>query len=149
MVADAGVPYATITLGTAPRTPGRCVGTIRLEKGDMIFAADDYLSLGVIAAQRRSRVEPPRDVGLVAYANCGSGLFVGDEFARIEHDPFLDGREIARCIAEKRELGTGGDRPRDRPVFRVFCVFRGYNTRSGFAARRGYTSARVFNAKTA
>ena len=26
--------------------------------------------------------------------------------------------------------------PRDRPVFRVFCVFRGYNTRGGFAAVR-------------
>ena len=24
--------------------------------------------------------------------------------------------------------------PRDRPVFRVFCVFRGYNTRGAFAA---------------
>ncbi len=184
MVADAGVPYATITLGTAPRTPGRCVGTIRLEKGDairalvrdcvkssvrsvlqvdfgkdtyvdasssfrldnifverlsiplmrcrnlddvveaaceamrqriaagampdVIFAADDYLSLGVIAALRRSQVQPPRDVGLVAYANCGSGLFVGDEFTRIEHDPFLDGREIARCIADYFESGNFG-----------------------------------------
>ena len=29
MVADAGVPYATITLGAASRTPGRCVGTPR------------------------------------------------------------------------------------------------------------------------
>ena len=28
--------------------------------------------------------------------------------------------------------------PRDRPVFRVFCVFRGYNTRGGFAARLDY-----------
>ena len=29
---------------------------------------------------------------------------------------------------------TVGDRPRDRPVFRVFCVFRGYNTRGAPAA---------------
>ena len=33
-------------------------------------------------------------------------------------------------------MGTGcnGDSPRDRPVFRVFCVFRGYNTRGASAA---------------
>ena len=183
-VADAGVPYATITLGTAPRTPGRCCGTIRLVKDvaigemvndciksqvrsvlqvdfgkdtyvdampafcarhisverlsiplmrsrdlddvvkmariatekridsgvtpDMIFVADDYLSLGVVSALRRRRIEPPRDVRLVVYANRGSGLFVGDEYARIELDPFADGREIARCIAEYIDTGTFG-----------------------------------------
>ena len=184
MVADAGVPYATITLGAASRTPGRCVGTIRLEKDaairrmvhdcvsrrvrsalqvdfgkdtyadatpsfhardifverlsiplvrcrdlddvvdyadkamgeriasgtlpDFIFVADDYLSLGVIAALRRRRIEPPRDVGLVVYANRGSGLFVGNYYARIELDPFVDGREIARCIADYFETGSFG-----------------------------------------
>ena len=183
-VADAGVPHATITLGTAPRTPGRCCGTIRLEKDvaigemvddclksqvrsvmqvdfgkdtyvdatsvfrdrhiyverlsiplmrcrdlddvvemsrivtekhidsgvtpDMIFVADDYLSLGVVSALRRRRIEPPRDVRLVVYSNRGSGLFVGDEYARIELDPFADGREIARCIAEFLETGVFG-----------------------------------------
>lgn len=184
MVADAGVPYATITLGTAPRTPGRCCGTIRLEKDgaigemvrdsakakvrsvlqvdfgkdtyvdaapafcvghisverlsiplmrcrdlddvvemariatekridsgvtpDMIFVADDYLSLGVLSALRRRRIETPRDVKLVVYANRGSGLFADDEYARVEHDPLADGREIARCIAECLETGTFG-----------------------------------------
>ena len=73
---------------------------------DIIFAADDYLSLGVIAALRRRRIEPPRDVGLVVYANRGSGLFTGDEYARIEFDPFADGREIARCIAGYFESGS-------------------------------------------
>ncbi|MBR2838306.1 MAG: hypothetical protein IKE55_05975 [Kiritimatiellae bacterium] len=38
MVADAGVPYATTTLGSAPRTPGRCLGTIRLEQDAAIDA---------------------------------------------------------------------------------------------------------------
>ena len=181
MVADAGVPYATITLGAAPRTPGRCCGTIRLEKDsaigkmvgdsavrsvlqvdfgkdtyvdaapafcaghisverlsiplmrcrdlddvvemarmdterridsgvapDMIFVADDYLSLGVLSALRRRRIEPPRDVKLVVYANRGSGLFADDEYARIELDPFADGREIARCIAEYLDAGAFG-----------------------------------------
>ena len=184
MVADAGVPYATVTLGIAPRTPGRCCGTIRLEKDsaigkmvgdsakakvrsvlqvdfgkdtyvdaapafcaghisverlsiplmrcrdlddvvemariaterridsgvtpDMIFVADDYLSLGVLSALRRRRIEAPRDVRLVVYANRGSGLFVGDEYARIELDPFADGREISRCIAEYLDAGSFG-----------------------------------------
>ena len=184
MVADAGVSYATITLGTASRTPGRCRGTIRLEKDgalremvrdgvkrhvrsvlqvdfgkdtyvdassafraqdifverlsiplvrcrdlddvvessrkavdrriasgarpDMIFVADDYLALGVVSALRRRRIVPPRDISLVVYANRGSGLFVGDDYARIELDPFADGREIARCIAECLETGSFG-----------------------------------------
>lgn len=184
MVADAGVPYATTTLGAAPRTPGRCLGSIRLEKDgamrdmvrdclkcrvmsalqvdfgkdtyvdatsafrardifverlsiplvrcrdlddvvetarreterridagampDMIFAADDYISLGVVSALRRRRIETPRDVRLVVYSNRGSGLFIGDEHARIELDPFADGREIARCIAECLDTGRFG-----------------------------------------
>ena len=184
MVAEAGVPYATVTLGTAPRTPGRCCGTIRLEDEvalgamvgdcikcqvrsalqvdfgkdtyidasltfrarhisverlpipfvrcrdlddvvesarraverrisagsvpDMIFVTDDYLSLGVLSALRRRQIEPPRDVRLVVYANRGSGLFVGDGYARIELDPFADGREIARCIVAYMDTGTFG-----------------------------------------
>ena len=184
MVAEAGVPYATTTLGTAPRTPGRCCGTIRLENDvamgamvrdcvqcqvrsalqvdfgkdtyvdassafltrhisverlsislvrcrnlddvvesacravekridsgimpDMIFVTDDYLSLGVISALRRRRIEFPRTVRLVVYANRGSGLFVGDEYARIELDPFADGREIAHCIAAYLDTGIFG-----------------------------------------
>ena len=82
-------------------------------------------SLGVIAALRSHKVEVSRDVRLVVYSNRGSGLFVGDEYARIEHDPFRDGREIARCIAEYLDAGTFGkyDNP---PVFRhgrsfAFC----------------------------
>ena len=75
---------------------------------DMIFVADDYLALGVVSALRRRRIEPPRDVSLVVYANRGSGLFVGDEYARIELDPFADGREIARCIAECLETDSFG-----------------------------------------
>ena len=75
---------------------------------DMIFVADDYLSLGVIAALRRRRIEFPRTVRLVVYANRGSGLFVGDEYARIELDPFADGREIAHCIAAYLDTGTFG-----------------------------------------
>ena len=184
MVADAGVPHATITLGTAPRSSGRCRGSIRLDKDaairgmvhdavkchvrsvlqvdfgkdtyvdasaafriwdifverlsisvvrcrdldgvveaarkaverriasdampDMIFAADDYLSLGVIAALRKRRIESPSGVRLVVYANRGSGLFADDEYARIEHDSSKDGREIARCIAEYLDTGTFG-----------------------------------------
>ena len=184
MVADAGVPYATTTLGSAPRTPGRCCGTIHLDKDvamrtmvqdcvkcrvrsalqvdfakdtyadalpafhardifaerlsipivqcrdlddvvdsasramerriasgalpDAIFVADDYLSLGVISALRRHRIEAPHDVRLVVYANRGSGLFTGDDYARIELDPFADGREIARCIAAWLDTGSFG-----------------------------------------
>lgn len=184
MIADAGVPYATTTLGTAPRTPGRCCGVIHLDKDmamrsmvdgcarchvrsalqvdfgkdtyadatpafhardifverlsvpimrcrdlddvvdlacramerriasgalpDVIFAADDYLSLGVASALRRHRIETPRGVRFVVYANRGSGLFVGDDYARIELDPFADGREIARCIADWFETGSFG-----------------------------------------
>lgn len=199
-VADAGVPYATITLGNAPRTPGRCRGMIRLETGaaisemvgdcvrcrvrsvlqvdfgkdtyvdatsafrakkifverlsipivrcrdldnvvkmafrkmdrridsgampDMIFAADDYLSLGVISALKRRRIEPPRDVRLVVYANRGSGLFIGDEYARIELDPFADGREIARCIADCLDTGSFGryDNPLVYHSGKSFCA---------------------------
>lgn len=184
MVAEAGLPYATVTLGSAPRSPGRCRRIIRLEKDvairamvhdavkchvrsvlqvdfgtdtyvdasqifrvrdifverlsisvvrcrdldevvesarkaverrisagtlpDMIFVADDYLSLGAIAALRKRRIETPRDVKLVVYANRGSGLFAGDEYARIENDSLKDGREIARCIAECLDTGTFG-----------------------------------------
>lgn len=184
MVADAGVPYATITLGSAPRSIGRCLGTIRLDKDaairgmvqdaikchvrsvlqvdfgkdtyvdassafrirdifverlsipvvrcrdldevvesarkaverrisssvmpDMIFVADDYLSLGVIAALRKRKIESPSGVKLVVYANRGSGLFSGDEYARIECDPSRDGREVARCISEYLDTGTFG-----------------------------------------
>ena len=32
---------------------------------------------------------------------------------------------------------TVGDRPCDMPVFRVFCVFRGYNTRGASAVEFG------------
>ena len=184
MVADAGVPYATITLGSAPRSTGRCLGTIRLDRDaairgmvhdavkchvrsvlqvdfgkdtyvdassafrirdifverlsipvvrcrdldevvesarkamerriasdampDMIFVADDYLSLGVTAALRMRKIESPSGVKLVVYANRGSGLFASDEYARIESDPSKDGREIARCIAECLNTGTFG-----------------------------------------
>ena len=184
MVAEAGLPYATATLGFAPRSPGRCLGTVRLEKDaairamaydavkcgvrsvlqvdfgsdtyvdasrifrardifverlsipvvrcrdldevvesarkaveqriaagilpDMIFVADDYLSIGVIAALRKLRIEVPRDVKLVVYANRGSGLFAGDEYARIEQDSLKDGREIARCIADCLDSGAFG-----------------------------------------
>ena len=184
MVADAGVPYATITLGSAPRSSGRCRGSIRLDKDaairgmvhdavkchmrsvlqvdfgkdtyvdassafrirdifverlsipfvrcrdldevvesarmaverriasdampDMIFAADDYLSLGVVAALRKRGIESPGGVRLVVYANRGSGLFTGDEYARIELDPSKDGREIARCVAECLDTGAFG-----------------------------------------
>ena len=83
----------------------------RIDSGtmpDMIFAADDYLSLGVISALRRRQIEAPHDVRLVVYANHGSGLFVGDEYARIELDPSADGREIARCIACCLDTGVFG-----------------------------------------
>lgn len=83
----------------------------RLRRGgvpDLVFATDDYLSLGVREALRRNRLEPPRDVRLVVYDNVGSGLFPFGDLARIEFDPKCDGREIGRCVVEWLNTGTLG-----------------------------------------
>ena len=75
---------------------------------DLVYASDDYLSLGVCEALRHKGLECPRDVRLVVYANRGSGLFPFGDKARIEFDPLKSGQETARCLLEWMETGVLG-----------------------------------------
>lgn len=80
----------------------------RIDRGrlpDLIFAVDDYLSLGVLRALSAKGLAVPGDVRFVAYSNLGSGLFPFDDFARIELDPREDGREIAKYVISWLETG--------------------------------------------
>lgn len=83
----------------------------RLDRGDLpdlVFASDDYLSLGVCEALRRRRIAYPDQVRLVIYVNVGSGLFPFRDMARIEFDPRLDGREMGKCLMACMETGKLG-----------------------------------------
>ena len=75
---------------------------------DVVYVSDDYLAQGVCEAFRRRGIACPRDTRLVVYANKGSGLFPFGDLARIEFDPYEDGREIARCLLAWLRTGTLG-----------------------------------------
>lgn len=75
---------------------------------DLVYASDDYLSLGVCEAFKRKGIACPRDVRFVAYANKGSGLFPFGDKARIEFDPLKGGQEAARCLLACLDGGVLG-----------------------------------------
>ncbi len=75
---------------------------------DLFFFTDDYLGLGALDAFRDMGVSVPRDVRVVSLSNSRSGLYPYGNIARIEFDPFTDGREIARCVLEWFDKGVFG-----------------------------------------
>ena len=89
-----------------------CVATERrIRRGslpDAVYVSDDYLAHGVCEAFRRRGISCPRETRLVVYANKGSGMFPFGDLARVEFDPFRDGREIARCALAWLRTGTLG-----------------------------------------
>ena len=83
----------------------------RIRRGslpDAVYVSDDYLAHGVCEAFRRRGISCPRETRLVVYANKGSGMFPFGDLARVEFDPFRDGREIARCALAWLRTGTLG-----------------------------------------
>ena len=80
---------------------------------DLFFFTDDYIALGAFEALRDGGASVPRDVRVVSFSNSKSGLSPYGNVARINFDPFSDGREIARCALEW--LSTG-----------VFGTYKGY-----------------------
>ena len=75
---------------------------------DLFFFTDDYLGLGALDAFRDMGVSVPRDVRVVSFSNSRSGLSPYGNVARINFDPFSDGREIARCALEWLSTGVFG-----------------------------------------
>lgn len=75
---------------------------------DLFFFTDDYLGLGAGEALRDAGVSVPRDVRVVSFSNSRSGLSPYGNVARINFDPFADGREIARCALEWFSTGEFG-----------------------------------------
>ena len=75
---------------------------------DLFFFTDDYLGLGALDAFRDMEVSVPRDVRVVSFSNSRSGLSPYGNVARINFDPFSDGREIARCALEWLSTGVFG-----------------------------------------
>jgi len=75
---------------------------------DMFFFTDDYIGLGAFEAFRDAGVSVPRDVRVVTFANARSGLYPYGNVARIESDPFANGREIARCVLTWFDTGVFG-----------------------------------------
>jgi hypothetical protein len=98
MVADAGVPYATITLGTAPRTPGRCVGTIRLEKGDAIRA----LVRDCVKSSVRSVLQV--DFGKDTYVDASSSFRLDNIFVERLSIPLMRCRNLDDVVEAARGL---------------------------------------------
>ena len=75
---------------------------------DLFFFTDDYIALGAFEALRDGGVSAPRDVRVVSFSNSKSGLSPYGNVARINFDPFADGREIARCVMEWFGKGVFG-----------------------------------------
>ena len=75
---------------------------------DLFFFTDDYLGLGANDALRDAGVSVPRDVRVVSFSNSRSGLSPYGNVARINSDPFANGREIARCVLEWFKTGKFG-----------------------------------------
>lgn len=81
----------------------------RLARGclpDVIVVLDDYLALGALEALKRADISVPRDVGLVVYANVGSGLFPYADMTRFEYDPRQAGRVIGRSVVSWLRTGV-------------------------------------------
>ncbi len=75
---------------------------------DLFFFTDDYIALGAFEALRDGGASVPRDVRVVSFSNSKSGLSPYGNVARINFDPFADGREIARCVMEWFGKGVFG-----------------------------------------
>ena len=75
---------------------------------DLFFFTDDYLGLGANDALRDAGVSVPRDVRMVSFSHSRSGLSPYGNAARINSDPFANGREIARCVLEWFKTGKFG-----------------------------------------
>ena len=75
---------------------------------DLFFFTDDYLALGAFEALRDAGVSVPRDVRVVSFSNSRSGLSPYGNVARINSDPFANGRKIAQCILDWFATGEFG-----------------------------------------
>ena len=75
----------------------------RLRKGrlcDLLFVADDYLTMGAIPALLEGGVRIPEDLRLVTYYNKGFGPILTKTLARIEGDPEGIAQDLAWGIIE-------------------------------------------------
>ena len=73
----------------------------RLSRGrlpDLVFAADDFIAQGVLAAFAVNGIRVPDDVKMVIWANRGFGPVSACTFTRMEMDPFRHGKLVASAI---------------------------------------------------
>ena len=76
-----------------------------------LFFADDHLARGALAALSYAGLRAPDDILVATWANTGLGPDYPRELSRMEFDPALAGREVARCVVECLKTGaypTGG-----------------------------------------
>ena len=68
------------------------------ELPDLIYTTDDYMASAVLHSLRSHGVRIPKDVKFVTWINRGTGPFTPGEFARIEADPFLFGKQLSDYV---------------------------------------------------
>ena len=68
------------------------------ELPDLIYTTDDYMASAVLHSLRSHGIHIPGDVKFVTWINRGAGPFTPGEFARIEADPFLFGKQLSDYI---------------------------------------------------
>ena len=81
----------------------------RLDAGplpDLLFFADDYLTIGAMPALTERGVRIPHDVKVVTFANRGFGPVFTKSFARIEEDLRLVGASLGRRLVSWFRTGS-------------------------------------------
>ena len=79
-----------------------------LTSPDLIYFADDNISLGALIAFADLGISVPRDVRIVSLSNCGSRLPFGFELTRIECDPVRMGRDAVQCALRRMHGSSDG-----------------------------------------
>jgi len=75
---------------------------------DLIYFADDNISLGALIAFANLGISVPRDVRVVSLSNRGSRLPFGFDLTRIECDPVRMGRDVAQCALRRMQGSNDG-----------------------------------------
>lgn len=136
-----GVPHPGVKV-TMSRIPsdggGRCPGDIQRgslnffrrflseRKGtlpDLIFLADDNVSIGASLALLESGIRVPEDVRIAAWTHLGGGVVYPMPLTRMEMDPFDHGRRVVRAIVEHL---SGGVFPPDIALKPAYLVGKSF-----------------------
>ena len=80
---------------------------------DLFVFIDEYRAMGGALALYEAGVRIPEDVKFVTIANVGNGPVLRKGVARIEYDPFKDGRRIADILLE---FLSAGEFPSDATI---------------------------------